>query len=215
MIRTFGICKILQVGVILLTAVIGCASGPKVSHSSVSGEVRSVENWKIIWSDSLAWLPASEDSDLMDIKPDNQEAARYCRDYIGKIEHTLRTKYGFQFYDNMPVSGYLMVSLWPRVYLRSMTVPDRRAEARWRPTSKHPSHSTGTLATGAYGLALGIFSLLGSEDRPICQVNVHVLDATNRPFADAEVTKGGSSSIKPDEVAEIVNRLITTGQGKE
>jgi len=103
--------------IILFTGIIftcSCFSNPQVKSAAISGEVRAIDNWKLIWEDSLNWA-ASRNAGLYghDLTLEFNEIGKFCQKFIIELEDYLSEYYDFSFYENHPGTGLLKLQLFP------------------------------------------------------------------------------------------------------
>ena len=91
-----------------------CFSNLAVKSSSISGKAAIINNWKIIWEDSLNWT-VSRDAGRYghELASEFGEMARFCRDFIAKIKTKLSGDRHFTFNENQPGTGLLKLQLTP------------------------------------------------------------------------------------------------------
>lgn len=95
---------------VMLVSLPGC-SKPAVKYGSIDGTVRSVSNWTIEWHGRTEQAPSAT-IDALDRTRTKYTLPEYCEAYVDEIRRSLSRTHGFPFYENMPATGRIEVTLY-------------------------------------------------------------------------------------------------------
>jgi hypothetical protein len=199
------------VGVLALAALlllIGCTS-PAVKQTSISGEVRQTEHWKIEWAgrDSIQ----TQAMPLHGLTDSNKYThVQYCTTYVADIRKDLARKYNFSFAENFPDRGIIRVELTGGV-LR-LTYPVRDTASYDEPDDISPDGRVGSQTDPSAVSATG-FRFVSRKDH-VVSVRVSIYHPEGKLLGVVLIGGKPEDDVKPDFVARVIEEILRTGRYK-
>lgn len=195
----FHLCVIALMLSALMISFLGC-SKPAVNVGAVDGSVRSIDNWTIEWHGHAETVSQTTIQGLQQTKS-KYSLPEYCLAYIGDIKQALTHDHDFTFYDNVPATGRLVVTLYgvnvPRAGL-TKTEAERVMEelsGDW-PQSGHVES-----AIRDEGFDWGRADI-------VRQVVVTVHNIEGKVLAKIFVGGNSDDRVKPDHVADAISNAL-------
>lgn len=191
---------LLSATAILLTA----CGGPRVESTSIDGAVKSITNWEIQWAGDSTVTVDSTTLRWLTEKRSKYSQPEFCLEYIADIRQDLVSDHALPFYDNLPVTGYLEVTI--DGVLRSLTVASQPTKAE---------SLTAELTRTREPKPIDPFDRAELYRRNVDQVKrvqVRIRDRENRLLGEISIGGDEGSKVKPRDVAEAIARAIKHGR---
>ncbi len=200
-------CQVILTAIpVLLLALwlIGCSS-PGVQHTAIEGTIRDIDHWEIEWA-------GPENSQARDeiVLTDIDEKSKYtgaecCLKYVRDVRHELADKYNLSFAENFPQRGRIEVRIFGWTPSR-YTPADTAAQTRRRRGHFHRDY----LPENEVHLEVvdGTAKALFSDNDKVVRVELKIVSPSGVSLGEAYLTH---DSIKPEFVAKVVHRLLSTG----
>lgn len=192
---------------LLILTVLSCG-GPYVEHSTISPQVRRIEQWRIEWAGRTDSTRTPQEIMKAIGTRSKYSMDEYCVQYVQKVKVELRDKYGLSFSENFPDRGGIVLELHGPTLSR-FNPPDTAAERFSRGDPARPGYPEGKVSTGA---VLGVTELLFTDRDRIDSVVVTIYDPAGDLAGKAMIN---ADEVKPGHVAEVVEALITEGRYEE
>ncbi len=183
----------------------GCSS-PKVSHTSISGEIKDIEHWRLEWI-------GTEGSAAIEIpglyEKSKYTAEEYCTRYVEDVKRKLSQTYGQSFAENYAQIGLIQVELFGEKL--SAYVP---APGEDRPSGSITWEDRGG-ATRAVNEPDGnnrTWFLFGRD--AVRKVRLRFFDLGGNPSGDVFIGESYLDKVKPEFVAKVIDEIIRTGRYK-
>jgi len=200
----YGKWKLFSLFALSAVFLLGCSS-PKVGHTSISGEIKEIEHWR------LAWV-GTEGSSAVEIlglyEKSKYTAEEYCTRYVEDVKRKLIRTHGQSFAENYPQTGLIQVELLGEKLPAYVPAPeedrapggivweDRGGETRavYRPDT------------------VGQWYLFGRDQ--VRKVRLRFFDATGTLLGDVLIGESHTDNVKPEFVAKVIDEIIRTGRYK-
>lgn len=191
-------CAIALGAILLLT--LAC-SKPAVKVGSVDGAVRAVNNWSIEWSGQNQ-QPAAADIAGLDEVRTKYGLPEYCRDYVDEIKHVLARDYAFPFYENMPPTGRIVVTLYGTRLSRAESARTDAERVLDELSGDWPESGHVESAVREEGFDWG-------REDVVKKVDITVYDITGRILTQIFIGGNSADRVKPGFVAESINKAVS------
>jgi len=182
----------------------GCSS-PKVSHTSISGEIKDIEHWRLEWV-------GAESATTVDIpglfEKSKYTAAEYCIKYVEEVKHNLARDYQVSFAENYPEIGLIQVELTGEK-LAAEIPPSFGDDPSGRLTWEDRGGSTKAVYKADEGRSYRLFA--GDEVR---RVRLSFFNLEGNLSGDVFIGEFIGDKVKPDFVARVIYEIIRTGRYK-
>lgn len=195
---------IFGLAVLPLVLALGCSS-PKVSHTSISGEIKDIQHWRLEWV-GIDKSPAVDIPGLYE--KSKYTAEEYCTRYVEDVKRKLIRTYGRSFAENYPEIGLIQVELLGEK-LPAYVPPPREGGASGGITWEDRDGETRAVYRPD---SVGQSYLFGRDQ--VRQVSLRFFDATGTRFGDVFIGESYSDNVKPDFVAGVIDEIIRTGRYK-
>lgn len=187
------------------TALLLCAcGGPRVESTSIDGAVKSINNWEIKWTGDSTVTVDSTTLRWLTEKRSKYSQPEFCLEYIADVRQDLVSDHAVPFYDNLPVTGYLEVTI--DGVIRSMTLASQPTEAETL---------TADLTKTREPKPIDPFDRTELYRRNVDQVKrvqVRIRNRENRLLGEISIGGGEGSKVKPHDVAEAIADAIKEGR---
>ena len=190
---------------LLLAAIMTVFScgGPTVKHSSISGEIRTVEHWNLVWAGQdqtdAASSPASRASQAW------RSHEGYCAEFVEDIRTELTDKYGYAFGENFPVTGTITIEL------HGGTLSDYVPETDTTNLYGDISPADDRYGRSEFDVATAAVTLFSGRDR-VRQVRLVILDTDGKNLGEVIIGDEPSDHVKPNYVAKVLDEILRTGK---
>jgi len=198
----------------LLTFIAGLllasCGGPTVQHSSINGEVRQIELWKIDYSPTLAG--SDVDSVLLnfgEVETIDSVIAEHSYKYVRDVEYDLEKK-GYLFTHDLASQGRILLKMqWltrqeeekPRPGVIEQKIIDEERERRGLAPGDSLSVDSDYLAWKLFG-----------EKYVINRLNVTIFDSDGKQLGEVFLKTEPFESIDPDFTARVIDKIISEGK---
>ncbi len=186
-----------------IVTVIGCG-GPTVKHSSISGEIRTVEHWKIVWAEESATDKTSASQASQASKAWRSHES-YCTEFIDRLQSKLTHDYGYTFGENFPVTGTITVEL------HGGTLSDYVPETDTTNLYDDISPTDDRYSRNEFDVATAAVVLLSGRDR-VRTVHLVLTDTEGKHCGEVIVGGEPGDHVKPDYVAKVIDEILRTGK---
>ncbi|MCP4684035.1 MAG: hypothetical protein GY867_01180 [bacterium] len=180
----------------------GCSS-PKVSHTSISGEIKDIQHWRLEWV-------GAEQSPSVDIpglfETSKYTADEYCAKYVEQVKRKLTREYGHSFAENYPDIGLIQVELSGEKL--SAYVPP------FDTANLYQDVAPGDRRWGTRDEAdlVGATTSLFTDRDQVRKVRLRIFDLEGNPSGDVFIGESHEDKIKPEFVARVIDEIIRTGR---
>jgi hypothetical protein len=192
----------------------GCGSPPKVSNSGISGDVRTIENWKVVWVDSVAVTHANPLKGDPDFESKQRKLLSQCATFVQEVRGKLQRQHGFQFVDNKPIDGVINIRLFPRQaspMVARDTVGERISHAQLQQSVGNQGNASSETGPVVAVAAYGIYSMLFGGKFVANKVDVGIDASSGKSLGNFVIGNGARDRVTASDVADMINRLISTG----
>lgn len=182
----------------------GCTA-PSVSHTSISGEVRNIEHWRIVWIGAVG-SPAVSIPGLYE--KSKYTAAEYCLKYVDEVKQKLTRSYNRSFAENFPDVGVIEIELTGNklsVYVPTPSEVGTSGSITWEDRGGS-TRAVNRPESGEHAFIFG-------RDK-VRRVRLRLFDLEGNPSGDIFIGDSHQDNVKPDFVAKVIDEILRTGKYK-
>ena len=196
--------------ILLLSAVAifwTACGGPRVESTSIDGSVRQIDNWEIEWTGDSTVTVDSTTLRWLTEKRSKYSQPEFCLEYIADVRQDLISGHSLPFYDNLPVSGKIEVSIEGTIKSVDLYTPTTDAE-----------RLTADLAKDRTGMKTDPFdreALYRSTIDLVRKVSVRLLDRDGKLLGEVFIGGNTEVKVKPHDVAEAIANAIKEGRAQQ
>ncbi|UCC43853.1 MAG: hypothetical protein JSU65_12135 [Candidatus Zixiibacteriota bacterium] len=190
-------------GCILLT---GC-SKPAVKQTSIYGEARFIDSWRVTW-DGEAQAQAEQDSSRVEIDLSEYQSkytvADHCLEYVETIRKALTSKHDIKLLENVPVVGTIEIKLYgKKIRSWGMSTPDAEKFSQELAEEHQYGYSAVEDDYNYRSLSVG----WGKGD-VVSRVDIKILDNNGKVLGEVFIGGDIDDKVKPDYVADAIARIL-------